>query len=392
MDIEDTSLFRDSRGRSQQLSSESSALLSHGSTVSGDSGSGSGDGDANATTNYPHSSLQAATKTRFFWFLAGAILSAGISHVSTAKYHSHANFDNATHLINNKVGTSTANATAAHLTHRQRAQKKAKMNFHEKLLIPTRNAELYYNGDAGETPLSSAHDGNTNSKNSIHEGKNTTAHHHAGPPPPPPPEGCDATIMLFRHCEAGPAREHCGYMGYQRSNYFASLFGDGARYPAPSYIYALAAGERHKSFVRNWREIETVQPLADKLHMEINTTYGFPEKLLLADDLYSLLRTGEMCGKVAILSWKHHDVPDFSHEMGCGPKQGCPLTFEEDDYDSIWQVKYVYHKELHAPYALGDEKKNHTWGEHPKWFVYGNVRKENFDPLAFSFRNGKYKG
>ncbi len=33
------------------------------------------------------------------------------------------------------------------------------------------------------------------------------------PPPLPPPNGCQATVMLMRHCEKGDIREHCNQLG-----------------------------------------------------------------------------------------------------------------------------------------------------------------------------------
>lgn len=217
-------------------------------------------------------------------------------------------------------------------------------------------------------------------------------------PPHPPPENCETTLMLLRHCEGGVAREHCGYMGYQRSQYLATLFGNDGKWPAPSYIFAMSAGERHNPVVQNWREIETVQPLADKFNMTIDVSYGFPEKKQLMEYLYSLLRTSAMCGKLAVLSWKHHDIPHFSHGMGCGPDQGCPMSFGDEEYDKVWQIKYSYHRQLHAPYVVEDnstraaikKRQFSSWGKYPQWFVYGTVRSETFDPLQFSAARGIY--
>ena len=53
-------------------------------------------------------------------------------------------------------------------------------------------------------------------------------------------------------------------------------------------------------------------PLADKFGMDIDTTYGFPEKEALSNMLFARLGTGEMCGKLAVFSWKHHDMTHFA--------------------------------------------------------------------------------
>ena len=166
------------------------------------------------------------------------------------------------------------------------------------------------------------------------------------PPPHPPPSGCKATVIVLRHCENGAAREHCGYMGYERSEFLATLFGNSedARWPVPSFIFATAPNERHKSEVLNWREIETVEPLSKKFNITIDQSFGYPEKQNLVNHIFTLLRTGEMCGKLAVISWKHHDIPHFTHSLGCGPDQGCPMDYDDMDFESAWEILYSFHK------------------------------------------------
>lgn len=89
-----------------------------------------------------------------------------------------------------------------------------------------------------------------------------------------PPEGCEATVVILRHCEKGHIREHCDYMGYERSVYISSLFGDGdERWPAPSFVYAEGPGERRNKKKMNFREIETVGPLSKKIGVAVDDRY-----------------------------------------------------------------------------------------------------------------------
>jgi hypothetical protein len=93
------------------------------------------------------------------------------------------------------------------------------------------------------------------------ETKGSTAHYME-----PPADGCEATVVILRHCEKGDIREHCDYMGYERSVYLATIFGDNQeRWPAPSYIFAEGPGQRHNKKKMNFREIETVGPLSEKV-------------------------------------------------------------------------------------------------------------------------------
>jgi hypothetical protein len=253
------------------------------------------------------------------------------------------------------------------------AQQYAEDHFKKNLFTPSKLAEEFY-----------ANSGTDKNKDGAVMSSTDPA------PEKPPEDGCLATIMLLRHCEAGAAREHCGYMGNLRSEYIATLFGKSAddRWPEPSYIYALAAGERHNEYVKNWREIETVVPLSEKVNVTIDKTYAYPEKKDLIKHLYNQLKSGNMCGKLTVISWKHHDIPKFAHSLGCGPENGCPMTYGEFDYDDIWEITYSYHKEKYAPYVVEDntehgKKKRHPWGKYPEWFVYGAIQKEKFDPLIF---------
>lgn len=87
-----------------------------------------------------------------------------------------------------------------------------------------------------------------------------------------PMDGCEATVVIVRHCEKGNIREHCAYVGFERSVYLATLFGDKdhERWPAPSYIFAQGPGQRRNERKMNFREIETVGPVAQKAGVKID--------------------------------------------------------------------------------------------------------------------------
>lgn len=90
----------------------------------------------------------------------------------------------------------------------------------------------------------------------------------------PPPEGCEATILLMRHCEKGHVREHCSYMGFERSVYLSTLFGDDhERWPAPTFVFAEGPKDRNNKKKMNFREIETVGPLAEKAGVKVDDRY-----------------------------------------------------------------------------------------------------------------------
>ena len=59
---------------------------------------------------------------------------------------------------------------------------------------------------------------------------------------------------------------------------------------------------------------------------------------------------------------------------------GCPHSYNHADYDSIWQIKYVYSESLFGVKGV----KNYEWD------IYGTTTRELFDPLHFSKAAGDY--
>jgi len=183
------------------------------------------------------------------------------------------------------------------------------------------------------------------------------------------PDGCEGTVVLLRHCEKGNIREHCNYQGYERSVYLASLFGsdddddssqpqqhqhdttslfhnappiqllEGYRWPKPSYIFALNPGARRNPKKKNFRELETIMPMAEKFNMTVDSSYTTLQTKKLARKIQSMFRSGDMCGKVMVVSWKHSKIPKLASALACGPQQGCPYKYPGKSFDDVWQIK-----------------------------------------------------
>lgn len=200
------------------------------------------------------------------------------------------------------------------------------------------------------------------------------------------PDGCEATVVILRHCEKGNIREHCSYAGYERAAYLATIFGDKKedRWPLPSFIYALTPGKRHNKSKKNYREIEMVRPLASKANVTVNADFDVHADHQLIRDIFGKLRTGDICGKIAVVSWKHSEIPHLAHKLGCGPNQGCPSDYPSKSFDQAWTIKFVYQQLMHSEFKSG-------WlPDHALWEIYGSVQPEGFDPLSFSKKAGDY--
>lgn len=248
---------------------------------------------------------------------------------------------------------------------------------------------------------------------------------------------CESTLLLMRHCEKeGPrttdardGTEHCSYIGYERAAHLASLFGEGrkARWPAPAHLFALTPERAGGGGHLNFREWETLKPLSDRSGVvsELHGRWSLPQQY------FELLRSGDLCGRVAVVSWKHEFIPELARNLGCGPRNGCPAGFSEDDFDSVWQLKYVFHPAQPPPPDEDELKENANFTafdepledddvdtsngdnndggavrrllrhgrnlkHHEKpfsnhgWNVYATVSHQDFDPLAYSKQLGDY--
>eukprot|EP00547_Thalassionema_nitzschioides_P011781 CAMPEP_0194258920 /NCGR_PEP_ID=MMETSP0158-20130606/42378_1 /TAXON_ID=33649 /ORGANISM="Thalassionema nitzschioides, Strain L26-B" /LENGTH=355 /DNA_ID=CAMNT_0038998505 /DNA_START=24 /DNA_END=1091 /DNA_ORIENTATION=- len=203
------------------------------------------------------------------------------------------------------------------------------------------------------------------------------------------PDGCESTVMLIRHCEKRSLKSHCNFIGYERAAYLATIFGDGdtAKWPAPFKLYALGAARKHGKV--NYREVETVKGIADKINkgnhknetIVINQKYSTKNHKQLASEILHNIMQGKMCGKLALVSWKHSDLPKLASLLGCGPLEGCPLDYKGRMFDVVFEIKFIYK-------AFHDTRDDILRKAH--WKVFGNIQNEQFDPLAFSKSVGDY--
>jgi len=258
--------------------------------------------------------------------------------------------------------------------------------------------------------------------------------------------GCEATILIVPACEyesLSPSKllhHHCNYVGFERARHLSLLFGKNiispdrrwkrmmksesrnaqeanneehrsteqlfetmlvaeeatayylsqlpVKWPIPSFLYALSPNNRLSSSpgLYEYREVETLTPLAKKIGVTINSKYA--DTLLdmdgLATELFDELSSGNMCGKIAVIAWSHEYIPDLAQQLGCGPKLGCPLQYDSNSYDDVWSIKYVY-----SPDKLGDLIYDEAHVEADEslftgWDLFGTPVRQEFDPLRLS--------
>jgi hypothetical protein len=195
-------------------------------------------------------------------------------------------------------------------------------------------------------------------------------------------------VILLRHCEKMDIREHCAYTGYERSVYLASLFGTSSRrppypkWPAPKLILAERPDGRHNWRKFNFREVETVAPLAKQTGVPIDASFQSVHQV--AKKLERDLEAGRLCGKLAVVAWKHSGIGHLASRLGCGVLEGCPVDYRGSSFDEVWEIKFVFRR------FQNSNHKNLRLSHKPEWRVYGSVQNEEFDPLAFSKMAGDY--
>ena len=221
------------------------------------------------------------------------------------------------------------------------------------------------------------------------------------------PEGCESTILIFRHCEdlGGHVRyeddgtSHCSYLGFQRSLYLATLFGsDGSsserqnnndsstttnrncRWPMPSKLYGLWNKDK-----TNKRQFETLRPLSDKSGVAIEMFDFDTASENVRSELFELLSNGNFCNQVVVMAWKHAYIRELAATLGCDLERGCPNSgYDDYDFDTVWEIQYVYQPEQLRAYPYTETIRNHTNKYLVNgWQVYGSVTKEYFDALEF---------
>ncbi|KAL3802704.1 hypothetical protein ACHAWO_007318 [Cyclotella atomus] len=250
--------------------------------------------------------------------------------------------------------------------------------------------------------------------------------------PPANTVECSSQIMIMRHCDKdvqvrdkhGKVRirdkrdffgdGHCSSKGKERSAYIATLFVENdefqglvngtkesvdilsdegvppipavnatevafdaikPQFPTPLKIYALNDARYNKNPNKehqNFREVETVTPLADKFHLDVNETFGVNEEGDLATDFFTSLSksvkmnvdraliganpaageddisngdlsTLRLCQNgMTVVNWKHSLIPNLANALGCGKEEGCPKKYRGQDFDTVWVITYKY--------------------------------------------------
>ncbi|KAL3804928.1 hypothetical protein HJC23_006700 [Cyclotella cryptica] len=147
------------------------------------------------------------------------------------------------------------------------------------------------------------------------------------------------------------------------------------QFPSPLKLYALNEARYNKNPMKehkNFREVETLTPLADKFDLDIDESFGVNEEGDLAIDFFTSLsesvkmnidrvvhRNDSMAQErelsrddvskmrlcqngMTVINWKHSLIPNLARALGCGKEVGCPTKYHSHDFDTVWVITYEY--------------------------------------------------
>ena len=309
---------------------------------------------------------------------------------------------------------------------------------------------------------------------------------------------CTSQVMIMRHCDKEVKVEihgkthtmdsrdkhgdrHCSVKGKERSEFIATLFVDPDDYqellvedngkekitdgnnippvpkikstlakvsnaaskkkpqfPSPSHLYALSSergpgGKPHKIH-DNYREIETITPLSEKFHLDVDDRFDnegdlasdFFESLSLSvtenvdrlmmgdaseknggDDsshdsgATSNIMESNLCNSgMTVVNWKHSRIPLLARALGCGKDEGCPKKYKGHDFDTVWLLTFQYSlllddygddfdvdsslRSLESLSKTGGSirhQKKRRSHDHGKWKITAELVNEGFEPV-----------
>ncbi|HTU89090.1 MAG TPA: hypothetical protein VMF69_03240 [Gemmataceae bacterium] len=155
------------------------------------------------------------------------------------------------------------------------------------------------------------------------------------------------TVLIIRHAEKPPegnASVALSAQGKERAKTLHKLFKKDRPHPFPKPDYIFATHNSKHSH----RPVETVTPLAKRLHLLINEDYSNAEKGTvkgkgkkaepgMVELRQRLLGDRHYHGKTVLICWHHGTIPELARLLGATK---CPTKWHGDTFDRIWQLTY----------------------------------------------------
>lgn len=137
-------------------------------------------------------------------------------------------------------------------------------------------------------------------------------------------------LVLLRHAEktGDKSDPHLSPAGIKRAEQIVAYIP--ATFGPPQFLIAARSSNRSR------RPVETLEPLAAALALDINSRLDDEE----CDELVrSLADKPRFRGKLGVISWRHSDLPRLIEALGAAPDL-VPEPWPADDYTTIVDLAY----------------------------------------------------
>lgn len=147
-----------------------------------------------------------------------------------------------------------------------------------------------------------------------------------------PAAAAPAEVILIRHGEKPAQGSDLSDRGYQRARALVGFFQDEpavTRFGPPAAIYA----EKPRPDGSRSRPLETVEPLADALGLQVDTEFKQKDaaglaRAILGDPAYD--------GKLVLVCWEHHELSAIAQALGLAQAPAWP----DGVFDRAWVLDY----------------------------------------------------
>jgi broad specificity phosphatase PhoE len=104
------------------------------------------------------------------------------------------------------------------------------------------------------------------------------------------------------------------------------------------------------------RSVDTINPLAQTIHLEIDSSVSNKDYSVLAAKL--LAGATDYGGKTVLICWHHENIPELAQELRAA---NAPANWMGEVFDRIWVLEYqssgdVYFQDLAQNLLQGDSK------------------------------------
>ncbi|CCB86015.1 MULTISPECIES: histidine phosphatase family protein [Parachlamydia] len=144
-----------------------------------------------------------------------------------------------------------------------------------------------------------------------------------------------AQIIIIRHGEKTPFQKttSLAQKGKERAAALVPYFLKDptvTQYGPPVAIYA----QNPSSAFPSLRPIETVTPLAEILHLELNRTYKSNEFVPM---LREIMSEPAYDGKMVLICWQRYAIPMIAESLGIS---SAPKEWRGKDFDRCWLINF----------------------------------------------------